>query len=53
MPNEGTLLLHAAIVAREYKVPAVMQTRNATEAIHDGQIITVDGTNGVVPLKVQ
>ena len=49
--NEGAVLLHAAVVAREYKIPAVMQTRSATDAIADGQTITVDGTNGVVHLR--
>ena len=49
--NEGAVLLHAAVVAREYKIPAVMQTRNATDVIVDGQTITVDGTNGVVHLE--
>ena len=49
--NEGAVLLHAAIVAREYRLPAVMQTQIATEVIADGQTITVDGTNGVVYLE--
>jgi phosphohistidine swiveling domain-containing protein len=46
----GAVLLHAATVAREYKIPAVIQTNIATEAIRDGQTITVDGTNGIVYL---
>ena len=49
--NEGAVLLHAAVVAREYRIPAVMQTRTATDVIADGQTITVDGTNGVVHLE--
>ncbi len=48
--NGGAVLLHAATVAREYKIPAVIQTQIATEVIRDGQTITVDGTNGVVYL---
>jgi pyruvate,water dikinase len=48
--NGGAVLLHAATVAREYKIPAVIQTQIATEVIQDGQTITVDGTNGIVYL---
>ncbi len=48
--NRGAVLLHAATVAREYKIPAVTQTQIATEVIQDGLTITVDGTNGIVYL---
>ena len=48
--NGGAVLLHAATVAREYKIPAVIQTQIATEVIQEGQTITVDGTNGIVYL---
>ena len=46
----GNILLHAALVAREYKIPAVFMTGDATKVIKDGQTITVDGTNGKVLL---
>ena len=39
---------HAAIVAREYRVPAVMGTINATSLLRDGQWIEVDGSRGLV-----
>jgi len=48
--DQGDLSQHAAIVAREYLVPAVMKTKEATIAISSGQRITVDGDNGVVEL---
>ena len=48
--DQGDLSQHAAIVAREYLVPAVMKTKEATAAISSGQRITVDGDNGVVEL---
>jgi pyruvate,water dikinase len=48
--DEGAVFQHAALVAREYRVPCVLQTREATEVIHDGQRITIDGTEGVVEL---
>jgi pyruvate,water dikinase len=39
---------HAAIVAREYGVPAVMGTVNGTQQLSDGQWIQVDGSRGLV-----
>ncbi|QCB97425.1 phosphoenolpyruvate synthase [Arthrobacter sp. PAMC25564] len=39
---------HAAIVAREYGIPAVMGTRNATAVLTDGQCVTVNGDAGSV-----
>jgi pyruvate,water dikinase len=41
---------HAAIVAREYGLPAVVGTGNATVRIKDGQRIRVDGGRGVVTI---
>ena len=46
--NTGGLLSHAAIVAREYGLPAVMNVSGATEQIHTGQIIRVDSNTGIV-----
>ena len=39
---------HAAIVAREYGIPAVMGTGVATATLRDGQRVTVDGDRGLV-----
>lgn len=44
----GGVLCHAAVVAREYGIPAVVGVRGATDAIRDGQTIEVDGDAGVV-----
>lgn len=44
--DTGAIASHAAIVAREYGIPAVMGTRTGTTTIADGQLITVDGTRG-------
>ena len=49
----GNVLLHAALVAREYKIPAVFLTGNATKIIQDGQTITVNGTEGVVYIHAE
>lgn len=39
---------HAAIVAREYGIPAVMGCGDATRTLVDGQLIMVDGSAGTV-----
>jgi pyruvate,water dikinase len=46
----GGSMSHAAIVAREYGLPAVVGTGNATSMIKDGQRIRVDGGRGIVTL---
>ena len=46
----GGSMSHAAIVAREYGLPAVVGTGTATQAIKDGQRIRVDGGRGVVTI---
>ena len=48
--DTGGILSHCAVVAREYAIPAVVGTGNATERIHDGQLIEVDGDAGIVRL---
>ncbi|WP_199423548.1 PEP/pyruvate-binding domain-containing protein [Actinotalea solisilvae] len=44
----GGLLAHAAIVARELGIPAVLGVRGATTLLRDGQEVVVDGTRGTV-----
>jgi len=46
----GGLLTHAAIVSREYGIPAVVGTGNATSIIKTGDLIRVDGEKGVVTI---
>jgi pyruvate,water dikinase len=46
--DNGGLLSHAAIVAREYGIPGVVGTREATERIRDGMRVRVDGDGGEV-----
>ena len=46
----GGPLSHGSIVAREYGIPAVLGTGVATQRIHSGQVITVDGDAGMVAL---
>ncbi len=46
--NQGGMMSHAAIVAREMKIPCIVGTGNATEVISDGDMIEVDAENGIV-----
>ena len=46
--DSGGLLSHSAIVAREYGIPGVVGTREATDLIADGARVRVDGDAGEV-----
>jgi pyruvate,water dikinase len=46
----GGAMSHAAIVAREYGLPAVVGTGHATKRIVTGQLVRVDGTSGIVTI---
>jgi pyruvate,water dikinase len=46
----GGVMSHAAIVCREYGLPAVVGTGRATAQIRTGQMIRVDGSAGVVTI---
>ncbi|MDP7601460.1 MAG: PEP-utilizing enzyme, partial [Rhodospirillales bacterium] len=48
--DTGGMLTHAAIAAREYGIPAVVGTWTATNSIRNGDIIRLDGDNGVVEI---
>jgi pyruvate,water dikinase len=49
--DSGGLLSHAAIVAREYAIPGVVGTRDATQRIPDGTLVRVDGDAGEVTVR--
>ena len=46
----GGVLAHTAVIAREYGLPAVLATGTATRRLRDGDLVTVDGTAGVVTI---
>jgi pyruvate,water dikinase len=48
--EEGGLLNHCSIVARELGIPSIVGVRQATEKIPDGSLIMVDGGLGLVRL---
>ena len=49
--TESGLLSHCAIVAREYRIPAVVGVKNGRTLISDGQLIEIDGTEGTAALS--
>ncbi|MEK6958950.1 MAG: PEP-utilizing enzyme [archaeon] len=46
----GGILCHAAISARELKIPCVVGTANSTKAIKSGDLIEVDANKGIVKI---
>jgi pyruvate,water dikinase len=44
----GGMLSHSAVVAREYRVPAVAGIEKIVDEVRDGEVIEVDGTEGIV-----
>lgn len=46
----GGILSHAAVVAREYRLPAVVGATGATAAIQDGTRIRIDGSSGTISI---
>jgi phosphohistidine swiveling domain-containing protein len=48
--EEGGLLSHGAVVAREYGIPAVLRIEGATEIFRTGQRLRIDGSAGTVEI---
>lgn len=46
--DEGGLTCHAAIIARELNIPAVIGTKNATKILKDGMTVEVRANHGLV-----
>ncbi len=46
--NEGGQTSHAAIVSRELGIPCIVGTRDATKVLKDNDLVTVDGSKGLV-----
>ena len=51
--DEGGIVCHAAIVAREMKKPCIIGTKIATQVLKDGDLVEVDADNGVVRIIEQ
>ena len=48
--ERGGILSHGAVVAREYGIPAVANIPKATRLIADGQLLQIDGNQGIVSI---
>ena len=48
--NTGGVISHAAVVAREFGLPAVVGVADATMHIADGRLIEIDGGRGIVSM---
>lgn len=48
--EQGGLLSHAAITARELGIPAVISVNNATRNLHNGQLVEIDGNLGTIKI---
>jgi phosphohistidine swiveling domain-containing protein len=48
--DSGGILSHPAIVAREYRIPAVVATGHATKVVKDGEVVRVDGDRGIIEI---
>jgi len=48
LANQGGLLSHAAVVSREFGIPAVVGLKYATQVLKDGDVVEVDGNTGTV-----
>lgn len=48
--DEGGITSHAAIIARELKIPCIVGTKNATKMLKNGDFIEVDAINGIVKI---
>lgn len=46
--DEGGITCHAAIIARELKIPCITGTKNATKVLRDGDRVEVNATTGIV-----
>lgn len=49
--DEGGMTCHAAIVARELNIPAIVGTKIATQVLRDGDVVEVDANKGIVKIK--
>ena len=49
--ESGGPLSHGAVTAREMRLPAVMSVRGVMDYLKNGQIVTVDGTQGTIHLE--
>lgn len=49
--DEGGLTCHAAIVAREFKIPCVVGTKTATQTLKDNDFVEIDTSKGIIKIN--
>jgi len=48
--DEGGIICHAAIIARELDTPCIVGAKIATQVLHDGDIVEVDANLGKIKI---
>lgn len=48
--DEGGITSHAAIIAREFKIPCIVGTKIATQIIKTGDLVEINGNSGIVTI---
>ena len=51
--DEGGLTCHAAIIAREFKIPCIVGTKTATQILKDNDFVEINTDNGIIKLKLK
>jgi phosphohistidine swiveling domain-containing protein len=46
--DEGGITCHAAIISREFNIPCIVGTKNATKVLKDGQVVELNALNGTI-----
>ncbi len=46
--ERGSTLSHSAVIARELGIPTIIGIRDLTQVIDDGEVVTMDGSEGTV-----
>lgn len=49
--EEGGLLSHAAVIAREYNVPAIIGVRKVTQNLIEGEVVELNADKGIIKKK--
>ena len=51
--EEGGLLSHAAVISRELNIPCIINVKDATKILKDGDVIEVDADKGFIKKVVE
>ncbi len=45
--DEGGITSHASIISREFNIPCIIETKNATKIFKPGDVVEIDAINGI------